>query len=270
MRYIDLSMCIASIPTIEKSKLLIKHHIMTGATISQKKHMIKNGSTHWSAIKVYLEKASNRKCWYTESKNPGCRNDVEHFRPKGQVYEHMILKHWYWFLTFNPLNYRLSSQFSNQLNHNSLLGKTGGKGDHFPLLDESKYAHRLSDTGREEPILLDPCNRYDTELLVFNPDGRPTIARRFEHDALAIERVKISNLLLNLDFPTFNEDRESLYNEIHEIVLEGDAALGNTALIDSLTRRLVRKMDKNSAYSKAAECYVRCFRDRPWVEALII
>ena len=270
MRYIDLSMCIASIPLPERLKLHRRHCKMLGATAAEKKNLAKNGNAYWSPIKQYLENASNRKCWYTESKNPGCLNDVEHFRPKGQVFEHNVLKHWYWFLAFNPLNYRLSSQFSNQRNINPVLGETGGKGDFFPLRDESKHAHKLSDIGREEPILLDPCNRYDTELLVFNPDGRPTISRRFEHDALAKERVKISNLLLNLDFPTFNEDREAIYNEIHEIVLEGDEDLGNVALIRSLKRRLNRFMDKDSAYSKAAECYVRCFRDRAWVESLII
>lgn len=270
MRYIDLSMCIASIPKTEKFKLHRKHLKMLGMSASEKKKLIETGTIHWSRIKGYFEEVSNRKCWYTESKNPGCHNDVEHFRPKGQVYEGRIFKHWYWFLAFNPINYRLSSQFSNQRNHNPVLGITGGKGDHFPLCDESKYAHRFCDIREEEPILLDPCNRYDTELLVFNPDGRPTIARRFEHNALAKERVKISNLLLNLDFPTFNEDREAIYNKIKKIVLTGDSNIDNIALIEHLKEELRELMHEDSAYSKAAECYVRCFRDRLWVETLIV
>jgi len=29
-------------------------------------------------------------------------------------------------------------------------------------------------------------------------------------------------------------------------------------------------MSPNAEYSKAAECYIRCFRDREWVEELIL
>lgn len=270
MKYIDLSACIASIPNSEKSKLAIRHHMICSSKVAIKKSLAKNGSAHWSRVKTYLENFSNRKCWYTESKNPGCRNEIEHFRPKGQVYEHNILKHWYWFLAFNPINYRLSSQFPNQLNTNPLLGNTGGKGDNFPLVNEANRAHKLTNIRIEQPMLLDPCNRYDCELLSFNPDGRPTIAKRFEHDALAKERVKISNLVLNLDFPTFNEDREGIYNKIRKAVEAGDDDPSNVGLISYLSDQLKELMHQDSEYSKAAECYVRCFRDRQWVEALII
>ncbi len=270
MRYIDLKTFIADIPIREKLKLFRINKSMVALSNTLKETRASNGNIHWAPIKQYLEGMSNRKCWYTESKNPGFPNEVEHFRPKAKVYENGTLKHWYWFLAFNPYNYRLSSQFPNRLNVNPILGATGGKGDKFPLIASSQYATCFNDIRNEIPMLLDPCNRDDVELLVFHPDGRPVLSPRFQHDTVARERVETSNLLLNLDYPTFNEEREALYNKIHEIVLEGDINPTNIALINSLRRRLKRLMQNDAAYSKAAECYIRCFRDRPWVESLII
>jgi len=270
MRYIDLSKFVASLPRRERQRLRGLNNSMIGMADDDKKDFAKNGNRHWSPIKTYLEKMSRRKCWYTESKNPGFPNEVEHFRPKGQVVENDIIKHWYWFLAFNPDNYRLSCQFPNRLNVNLLLGETGGKGDKFPLIDEHRYATTRFRRKDEQPILLDPCNENDVNLLNFNPDGRPTVSALFQHDQIARERVEKSNLLLNLDYPTFNEERETLYNEIRDIVTEGDEHSTNTALIASLSDRLNRLMHEDSAYSKASECYIRCFRDREWVEALIV
>jgi hypothetical protein len=243
---------------------------MIGLSDDDKKELAKNGNRHWSPIKEYLEKMSNRKCWYTESKNPGFPNEVEHFRPKGRVEENGSIKHWYWFLAFNPDNYRLSCQFPNRLSRNPLLGATGGKGDKFPLVDELKYANTRFRRDNETPILLDPCNENDVNLLIFNPDGRPALSPLYRADLVAKERVEMSSLLLNLDYSTFNEERESLYNKIREAVLAGDAEPENTGLISYLSGQLNELMDKDSEYSKAAECYVRCFRDRPWVESLIV
>ena len=68
-------------------------------------------------------------------------NEVEHFRPKAKVGDSAgNVEHWYWFLAFNPTNYRLSSQLSNRPNSNAVLGETGGKGNRFPLCPGSTRA----------------------------------------------------------------------------------------------------------------------------------
>lgn len=271
MRYINLNDVIASIPVGIKSNLSNIDASMITKNDQQKAATASNGNVHWTQTKNYLENASNRKCWYTESKNPGCQNDVEHFRPKARVFDKdQNLLHWYWFLAFNPTNYRLSAQIPNRLNNNPLRGITGGKGDHFPLVNNTPHATNIATIPNENPALLDPCNINDVRMLAFNPDGRPALSPEFAGDDVAKRRVETSNLLLNLDFPTFNEDRESLYNRIKELVERGDAyfVTGNIAL-DHLKQDLLDLMHPDSAYSKAAECYIRCFRDRSWIEEML-
>jgi hypothetical protein len=88
---------------------------------------------------------------------------------------------------------------------------------------------------------------------------------------VAAERVETSNLLLNLDISTFNEDREQLYNKVKKLVERGDRYLADgSAAIDDVKVDLLALIHPNEEYSKAAECYIRCFRDRKWVEDLIL
>lgn len=181
------------------------------------------------------------------------------------------IEHWYWFLAFNPINYRLSSQISNRLNRNPILGATGGKGNKFPLMAGSPRATDVAGLVSERPVILDPCIEADTELLEFQPDGRPVVSMRHEGDADTSFRVEQSKLLLNLDYPTFNEDRESLYNKIRKLVDRGDRYIRDGInAIEDVQNDLNALMRPDAEYSKAAECYIRCFRDRPWVEELVI
>ena len=83
--------------------------------------------------------------------------------------------------------------------------------------------------------------------------------------------VEQSNLLLNLDYPTFNEDREALYNKIRKLVERGDNYIRDSVnAIADVQNDLSALMAEDAEYSKAAECYIRGFRDRSWVEDLII
>ena len=76
---------------------------------------------------------------------------------------------------------------------------------------------------------------------------------------------------MNLDYPTFNEDREILHNRIKTLVDRGDRYVrdGIDALED-VKDELRDLMKGDSEYSKAAECYIRYFRDRDWVEDVIL
>lgn len=272
MRYVDLGAAIASIPQPVRDALQAVDGAMVAKSDAEKSATAKNGNPHWSPIKPMLEAVSNRKCWYTESKNPGCLNDVEHFRPKARVVDRSKnVVHWYWFLAFNPINYRLSSQLSNRRNKNTVFGATGGKGNKFPLMPGSAHATNVAGILAELPVILDPCEEADTELLEFQPDGRPVVSVRYAADKDAKYRVEQSKLLLNLDFPTFNEDREALYNKIRKLVERGDAyERDGVDAIEDVQNDLCVLMDPDAEYSKAAECYIRCFRDRDWVEDLIV
>lgn len=272
MRFIDLEKTLNDASEEIILALEEKDQSLLTKTDAQKQTAVSNGNPHWRPMKVELQNLTGRKCWYTESKNPGCLNDLEHYRPKGKVIDNNDnLIHWYWFLAFNPINYRLSAQIPNRLNDNDVLGETGGKGDNFPLLTGSIHGTNLAETLVELPVLLDPCCEEDTTLIEFHPDGRPVISHQFSDDKTAVDRVNQSNLLLNLDYSTFNEDREALYNQIRFLVEDrGDRyfAAGNEALEDT-KHDLRLLMQPTSEYSKAAECYIRGFRDRLWVEDLL-
>lgn len=207
MRYIDINQLIDQIPAEVMTDLNEKHQVIADGDDPIKQDVIGNGNTTWRPVKGCLEEASNRKCWYTESQNPGCLYDVDHFRPKARkLGSDGEVDYWYWFLAFDPENYRLSCQFSNRLNINPDTGQTGGKGDQFPLMGGQAHATTKSDIALENPVLLDPCNSNDCDLLEFQPDGRPVVSPRHKGNPDTCYRVEQSKLLLNLDFPTFNED----------------------------------------------------------------
>lgn len=135
----------------------------------------------------------------------------------------------------------------------------------------SHHATSLAGIGTEKPVILDPCVKSDTELLEFQPDGRPVVSMQYVADKDAKDRVEQSKLLLNLDYPTFNEDREILYNKVKEYVDRGDRYIqSENDAIDDVKDDLRALMHPDAEYSKAAECYIRCFRDREWIEDLII
>jgi hypothetical protein len=271
MRYINIDEVMNAIPQNIKTDLQKKNEEASNGDDQTKRKIIRNGNLTWRQIKNCLNDASNRKCWYTESKNPGCHNDVDHFRPKAKkLKKNGEIDYWYWFLAFDPENYRLSCQFSNRLNTNPKTGFKGGKSNQFPLINEQPHARTKEDIAQENPVLLDPCNSNDCDLLEFQPDGRPVVSLKHSDNQVTCYRIEQSKLLLNLDFPTFNEDREALYNNIKKLVERGDNynITHNSALGD-VKDDLRELMQEDSPYSKAAECYIRCFRDREWIEELL-
>jgi len=270
MRYIDINIICNNVAADAITALENKHQETVAGDDQMKQNLIGNGNTTWRQVKACLEGASSRKCWYTESKNPGCLNDVDHFRPKARkLKKNGQMDYWYWFLAFDPENYRLSCQFSNRLNINPETGLTGGKGDQFPLMDGHAHATTKEGLTFENPVLLDPCNQDDCDLLEFQFDGRPVVSSTHRDNPDTCYRVAKSKLLLNLDFPTFNEDREALYNKIKKLVERGDSyGLGKPAM-KYVKQDLQELMKEDSPYSKAAECYIRCFRDRVWIEGLL-
>ena len=117
MRYIDIEAVITTIPRGILDDLQAMDDSMPDRTDEVKEDTARHGGVHWTPVRQYLADASHGKCWYTESRNPGALYDVDHFRPKGKVLNgDGSINHWYWFLAFNPINYRLSSQISNRRN----------------------------------------------------------------------------------------------------------------------------------------------------------
>ena len=237
-----------------------------------KKYVSNSDNCFWTSTRDYLKGLSNGKCWYTESMNPGFDLHVDHFRPKGEVKESRNgpRLYWYWFLAYSVDNFRLSCQYSNRVTVDWEMqeeGEGGGKGSHFPLMADCTHATKIEELDDEEPAIIDPCRDGDPQLLVFLPDGRAVAAPNL--DAQSLERVEISTHLLNLNFPTFNEDRERLYNDIMEWVEAADAAKHIPIAFNKIKRHLEEATSLEAPYSSAARCFLRFFRDREWVEDIV-
>lgn len=142
--------------------------------------IISDNAEMWREIKPAFRQLFHGKCWYTEAPQQGTDVDMDHFRPKKRVSELIgsSTPHCgYWWLAFSLGNFRYSCIIANRRRKDVESGKTGGKADHFPIIDESKRARAPEcDLEDEQPVLLDPCKASDVRLLMFNDNGE-TIPR---------------------------------------------------------------------------------------------
>jgi hypothetical protein len=120
MRYIDISKIEAKLSDAQKKKLSDAANEVTKAFLETEPQLIaastkeqreaiekrrilaiSKNSIVWSELKTYYEEISYKKCWYTESKNPGASKDIDHFRPKNEVFEDESHPG-YWWLAVSP------------------------------------------------------------------------------------------------------------------------------------------------------------------------
>ena len=265
MRYIQLGNLIKTIfanpdGKKEMQRLTTAHEtVKTKPKNQRQKYIEKNGSSKWSPIKNRMTKRLGNKCWYTEVELVGADLTIDHYRPKRD----------YWWLAFDVDNYRVACPYSNSKKHNPLYGCGGGKGDDFPLRAPSVRATSKRKIKCEKPIILDPCNKDDCNLLVFQADGRPKLNPVYAADHVAVERVERSMLLLNLDHPDFNTKREQLY-----LTIKGDVDMYEALPAGSPSRNLILdrmkdRLSAKAAFSSAARHYLQFHRHLDWVENLL-
>lgn len=215
----------------------------------------------WADLAESLKALSQKKCWYSESKNPASDKNVDHFRPKNRVQEDPDHEG-YWWLAFNWKNYRLSSQWCNQRRNDRANKTSGGKSDRFPLRQGSFRARLETDDYQQEEIeLLDPIDPEDWKLLTFRPDGHPTPARPLgtpEHD-----RAAISIEVYHLHCKELVDDRRPLAGRIQRIVQYMETLrpqLTNPKmrmLYKEQQKELLRAIHIHTEYSAAALAYAR-------------
>ena len=143
---------------------------------------------HYSAVwrhndlRENLAKISHYKCWYCETHLTRDDLIVDHYRPKGRVFEEPEDNEGYWWLAFRRSNFRLSCKYCNELRDDKVGGTRGGKATHFPLLEGSVRAtadHR--DLSGEYPVILDPTQAADVDCLMFLADSKAS--PRYDQDA---------------------------------------------------------------------------------------
>jgi uncharacterized protein (TIGR02646 family) len=240
--------------------------------------LVESHRARWVAFRPHLSRLSHDKCWYTESVNPGTDDDVDHFRPKGRLADDDTHEG-YWWEALNWRNFRLSCHRANRLRVNPNTGKTHGKGDHFPLLNEADRCRiPTDDLGREHPKLLDPTDPRDPPLLTFNIDGTVALSSEFGGDTDAERRLEASRIYLHLEWPAFLEQRKSLYRYIISKIDDGErqerrARAGDIGSHEALTataRDLIDLTREDRPYSTAAKAYIATFRHLPWVRRAVL
>ena len=172
VKYIDTTGLDGQLPPGWPAKSLRALEHARKATEKARNKAVDSKAEVWRELKPLLASISTDKCWYCESKDIRSDNTVDHYRPKGSVAE--VNDHpGYWWLAFDHSNFRFSCTYCNSRRKDRSTGTSGGKHDHFPLLDEEQRAYGEQDIiGGEQPVLLDPTSALDPTLLWFEPDGR--------------------------------------------------------------------------------------------------
>jgi hypothetical protein len=173
--------------------------------------------SHWSKLRAALKAASfGNICWYCEGEIYNSRPHIDHFRPKNGVVEAPLHNGYYW-LAYEPSNYRVACEFCNSSTDDSPTGSRVTKQHHFPLLNESARALLPSDrVDRELPVLLDPVIAGDCELLDFDISGNARRSAAFPRSALEDQvcRVSESIRIYGLDRPGLDERRKGVMDAV--------------------------------------------------------
>lgn len=248
----------------------------------KRKDLIDKYQPRWTALRSHMAKLSSDKCWYTESKNPGTDNDVDHYRPKNSVaVQKGEAEHggYYW-LAFSWRNYRFSSHRGNRPRKHPETNETNGKGDQFPLFDHTKRlrtpTRNQDELDKEMPLLLDPTRPGDETVITFTAQGVAAISPAFENSPFEKLRFEASRKCYHLDWPEFKEARIELYNLIERKIRRGNEIaplMGTTSRSNeflTILAELRRLMDRDQLYSAAARAYLMGFRSSWWVEHYVL
>lgn len=181
MRYIDLDLLVGRAdtqPLIDAANAA-RQAIQAAPDAAARRALIAANRDKWVAFRPLMQQIFGDKCWYTESKNPGTDDDIDHYRPKSRIADRRG-HGGYWWEALHWRNFRLSCHRANRLRRNPDTDQTHGKGDRFPLLVEADRWMAPGDACHERPTLLDPTDPADPPILTFDTDGRvalsPTVA----------------------------------------------------------------------------------------------
>ncbi|WP_295439079.1 hypothetical protein [uncultured Thiodictyon sp.] len=299
MRYVDTSSLVLPDGWEARAKAALAE--VAALEPGKRAEAINKRSAIWADLKAGLAALSHGKCWYCESRNERSDNAVDHFRPKNSVkgsarFPAAPGHPGYWWLAFNPHNYRFSCTFCNSIRH-SIAATVGGKQDYFPLWDEG-HRDRLAEDDRdlelrvrmaedaldlEMPILLDPTNLADIGALWFEDSGRvvPRPQRAGESDAgyeCCKARAEESIVYYHLRHPDITEARQLLAREIRRFAREADKWLdrleqglpGARAELNCKMKLLKTKLKPDSEYSAAANCVLRGMRGSSRVAEVLL
>lgn len=238
------------------------------------------GST---SLLAALKTVVGNKCWYSEIDLGGADPNVDHFRPKGRVVEidNEMSKigqesEGYWWLAFEPLNFRLSSQHANQRRVDEQTD--GGKADFFPVLGERAKVGTPYMQIFENVLPLDPCSASDVSLMWFDPDGKPCYFPKKKQPNKNDElRIKATIWLYHLDKHDTATPRAKAVDEVKRKLRQADnyyqlwqstnPCLRSKASFDREIEEIARLIADAAEFAGAKRCAVRtAMADYDWIE----
>jgi hypothetical protein len=210
-------------------------------------------SRHWGKLREDLTSLGFDKCWYTEAKIGAGDAQVEHFRPKRPNAQGKPGSHGgYWWLAFDATNYRLAASIPNRVKSND-----------FPVRGTRAVAEGDS-LDDELPVLLDPCDAHDVDLLTFGDAGVPKPAP-FGTDADA-ERVEYTAERC-LKGPNVERAREAAWTSARNAFRawalaqpKGAVSPGARAKASEAAARMKEMVRADAAYSSVAAAHLEQLR----------
>ena len=152
------------------------------------------------SVKKALEKLFFGKCAYCEGRYSGIHPvDVEHWRPKGDVFDDKIGKgrgYGYYWLAANWENLLPSCIDCNRVRtHYDFLERRVmplGKGNWFPLAADTRRAGGENEEKDEKPLLLNPCHDRPENHLEFHEEGfiKPRLNAENQPDEKALASIR--------------------------------------------------------------------------------
>jgi hypothetical protein len=216
MRHIDLEQFRRFAKRVDTEALEAAKTMLSDMTsdADRRKH-IDDKSAVCSAFLYVLWLIGFGKCWYSEAILEADAGEVEHFRPKKQVWKSAIPHRGYWWRAFDWRNFRLAHPLVNKRRKDYSTEQAAGKGCYFPLEDENRRAIDEAGELGEEPVLLDPTKARDCRLISYDgSSGKPIPRFREDEDPWKHKRAKESINYYHLDEGTWNAKRDDLMREV--------------------------------------------------------
>jgi hypothetical protein len=231
-----------------------------------------------------LKSVVGNKCWYSEVHLGGADPNVDHFRPKGRVVEvddNMAktgqIMDGYWWLAFELLNFRLSSQHANQRRVDA--STDGGKADFFPIRgnrtpDGTPYQQIF-----EEVLPLDPCSPSDVSLIWFDSDGNPCCSPKQKKTTASDKlRLKATIWLYHLDKNDTATLRAKAVADVRRKLAQADTyyslwkdphpCLKSKASFDREVAEIAGLLEETSSFAGAKRCTVRlAMSEYEWIDS---
>lgn len=226
---------------------------------ADRREYIDKNAEAWSAVRYKLWMLGHCKCWYSEVGLLADEGEIEHFRPKKQVWKTKPPHGGYWWRAFDWMNFRLVHPNVNKRKTDYSTKELAGKGCYFPVKPGTNHAVRESEEKQEVPLLLDPIVRKDCRLLCFDiSSGRPIprvdktgdLDDDWQH-ARAAETIGY----YHLDEGTWNARRFDIMASVQSICddLIASKRDGNTSLYEESLDKLGDYVGYFSEFSSAAK-----------------